>query len=339
MTDPVLVEAMRASHVESRHRGAVAVVDERGRSVLALGDVDAPVFPRSAVKALQALPLIAAGAEERFGLNSAEIALACASHSGEPAHVRTAAGMLAKVGRDGGCLECGSHWPLDQEALRALAASGGAPSALHNNCSGKHSGFVCLACALDVDPAGYVRPDHAVQRKVSAALAEVTGAAHGEGNRAVDGCSIPTYAVPLRALALGFARFGAGIGLPGDFARAAGRIRAAAAAEPFMVAGTGRLDTRVMEIFRERVFMKTGAEGVYCAALPERGYGIAIKCADGAGRAAGVILATLLRGLLACSDAEAALLDEASRPVSTNWNGIKVGSLRPSAKLERTVLA
>ena len=333
MNNPVLVEVTRGEQVESRHRGALAVVDAQGSTVFSLGDIEHPVFPRSAVKALQALPLVASGAAERYGLTDAEIALACASHSGEPAHAETAANALRKLGRDVGCLECGSHWPMDQKAARELAATGGEPSALHNNCSGKHSGFVCLACELDVDPAGYVRPDHKVQATVRGALQEMTGARHSSENCGIDGCSIPSYPVPLRALAHGFARFGSGVDTPADYARAAQLIRAAVAANPFMVAGTGRFDTRMMSQLGARVFMKTGAEGVYCAAFPELGCGVALKCDDGAGRAAEIVMASMIRRFLPLDAGETALLHDVTAPVQKNWNGIAVGNLRPAREL------
>lgn len=333
MNDPVLVEVMRGNLVESCHRGAVAVVDADGRPVLTLGDAGRRVFPRSAVKAIQALPLIESGAADRFGLADDEIALACASHAGEPRHAEAAARMLAKAGRTPTCLECGSHWPLGAEATQALARGGGAPSALHNNCSGKHAGFVCVACALEVDPAGYVEPQHRVQREVRAAMEALTGAPHGEDVRGTDGCSIPTYAVPLSALALGFARFGTGTGLGPERQKAARRIRTAVAAHPFMVAGTGRFDTALMQALRERAFVKVGAEGVYCAALPELGLGVALKCDDGAGRAAEVVMAALVARFLPLSEAEAAAVDRLARPELKNWNGRLVGGLRPAAAL------
>jgi len=331
MDDPVLVEVTRGGRVESRHRGAVAVVDAAGATVLALGDVEMPVFPRSAVKAIQALPLLETGAADRFGLTEAEIALACASHSGEPGHTETAASMLRKAGRDESCLECGSHWPSGAEATRALAAAGGRPSALHNNCSGKHSGFVCTACAIGVDPAGYVGPNHPVMREVTAALAEVTGAELSD--HGTDGCSIPAYAIPLRHLALGFARFGSGHGFGPARAAAARRIRSAVAAHPFMVAGTGRFDTLLMQALGARAFVKTGAEGVYCGALPDLGLGFAVKCDDGAGRAAEVVTAALVQHFLQPGGEAAGVVDRLARPELRNWNGIRVGEVRlaPSA--------
>jgi L-asparaginase II len=286
------------------------------------------VFPRSAVKAIQALPLFESGAADRYGLSEPEIALAVASHSGEPAHVETALSMLRKAGRDAGCLECGAHWPMNEVAARAMARAGADPTALNNNCSGKHSGFVCLACGLDEDPAGYVKPGHAVQKAVRGALEEVTGAAHTSERMGTDGCSIPSYAVPLAALALGFARLGTGHGLGPERAKAGARIREAVAAHPFMVAGTGRFDTRAMDLLRERIFIKTGAEGVYCGAIPELGYGIALKCDDGAGRAAEVVMAALIARLLPMSEAETTGFAPLRETVLTNWNGIEVGRVR-----------
>ena len=329
MSNPVVVEVLRGDRVESAHRGAGAVVDADGRVALVFGDVDRPVYPRSAVKAIQALPLIESGAADRLGLDEAEIALACASHSGEPGHVALAEGMLVKVGRDAGALECGAHWPLGERASRALARSGESPSALHNNCSGKHAGFVCLACAERIDPKGYVAPDHAVQRAVTEALADVTGARLVADNRAVDGCSIPAYAIPLRALAFGFARFGTGQGLRPGRAQASARLCAAVAAHPAVVAGQGRFDTEVMTLLGARAFTKTGAEGVFCAALPELGLGLAIKADDGARRAAEVMIAALI----ARFSGEDQTLDPFVAPQLVNWNGAAVGALRPAGPL------
>ncbi len=328
MTDPVLVEVLRGNVVESVHRGAAVVVDADGATVLSLGDVDRPVFPRSAVKAFQAMPLFETGAADRFNLTPAEIALAVASHSGEPEHAATAAGILAKTGHDADCLECGAHWPMGDAAARALAATGAQPSTLHNNCSGKHAGFVCVACAMDVDPRGYVGADHPVQREVTAALESMTGTKLGPEVRGTDGCSIPTYAMPLRAVASGFARLGTGRGLGTERARAAVRIREAAAAHPFMVAGTQRFDTRLMTALGIRAFVKTGAEGVYCAALPEVGLGVAIKCDDGAARAAEVVMASVIRRFLTLSETEQQAVDGLAAPVLKNWKGIEVGRLR-----------
>ena len=333
LSNPVVVEVIRGDRIESAHRGAGAVVDETGRIVVAFGDIDRPIYPRSAVKPLQALPIIECGAADRMGLSENEIALACASHSGADDHVAIARAMLAKAGRDENALECGAHWPLGDEPARALARSGGTPTALHNNCSGQHAGFICLACALGVDPTNYVAPDHAVQREVTAALADVTGARLGEEARGVDGCAIPTYAMPLRALALGFARFGAGRGLSTGRQKAARRIRAAIAAHPATVAGKGRFDTESMTIVGPRLLSKGGAEGVHCAALPEAGLGLSVKADDGAGRAAQVMVAALIQRLGGMDEETIARLSRFVSPRLSNWNRDEVGLLRPAGPL------
>ena len=330
MANPIVVEATRGARVESRHRGAGAVFDADGASVLTFGDVETPIFPRSAVKALQALPLIESGAADTLKLSDAEIALACASHSGEAVHVETAAAMLAKADLDESALVCGVHWPLDEAAARALVRSGAKPSALHNNCSGKHAGFLCLACASGWPARGYETVASPVQREVKGAIEAMTGAALGEDVCATDGCSIPTYAVPLRALALGFARLGTGTGLAPQRAKAAARIRGAVAANPLMVAGEGKFDTEVMRLFGARVFVKTGAEGVYCAALPQLGLGLAVKADDGATRAARIMIAALIDHFLPTDEAERARFAPFVAPSLRNWNGITIGALRPA---------
>jgi L-asparaginase II len=332
--NPVLVEAWRGGVVESRHRGAFAVLDADGRVRGCAGDIDLPVFPRSAVKLLQALPLVASGAADAFGLDDAALALACASHGGEEPHVRTALSMLERAGLDADALECGAHWPYFEPAARALAAAGREPCALHNNCSGKHSGFLCLGAHLAGGRdargfvAGYVQRGHPLMREVEHALQTATGFDLARAPCGTDGCSIPTHAIPLRQLALAFARAGSGVGLPADLARAARRLRAAVARHPFLVAGSERVDTLLMQALGERLFCKGGAEGMYCAALPELGLGLALKIDDGAGRAAEVALAALVQALLPLGDAEAAALGAWSPHPLLNWRGLEVGALR-----------
>lgn len=331
MGNPVLAEVMRGSVVESRHAGSAVVVDADGGVVFALGDVDRPVFPRSAVKAFQALPLIESGAADRYGFGNAELALAISSHNGEERHVATARRMLAAAGLHEGCLECGPQWPergKDQAVLHRMGAKAGR---IHNNCSGKHAGFLCTAAATGVDPAGYVTAAHPVMRAVIAAGEAMTGALHSPDRMGIDGCSIPTFAVPLRAVAEGFARFATGVGLSRERKAACDRLRRAAAAEPFMVAGTGRFCTAAMTALGERAFVKTGAEGVFTAALPEQGLGIAIKIDDGAARASEVAMAALLARYL--GDGAAETIAELIRPVIRDRNGTAVGEIRPAAEI------
>jgi L-asparaginase II len=325
MTDPVLVEVTRGGLVESRHRGAVAVVAADGRTLFALGDVERPVFPRSAIKPLQALPLVETGAADAFAFGARQLALAQASHGGEPGHVAAAASMLAAAGLDPSALECGAHPPSHPPAAAELAKAGQAPAAIHNNCSGKHAGFLAVARHCGVPTSGYVAADHPVQALVREALGGITGVAHRAEACGIDGCSIPTYAVPLAALARGFARFATGEGLGAERAAAARRLYAAATTEPWFLAGTGRFCSEAVAALGGSALVKTGAEGVYCGAVPALGLGIAVKCDDGAGRAAEAIVAAILSRLL--PDRAEALQPWTDRPLA-NWNGIRVGRVK-----------
>lgn len=328
MPNPVTVEVTRGSLVESRHRGAVAVVDGDGGLVFSLGDVEAAVFPRSACKAMQALPLVESGAADAYGFGEKELALACSSHSGEDEHVALAASMLARAGRDVETLECGAHWSFDQKTLIHQVRTIDRPSALHNNCSGKHAGFVCACCHQGIDPKGYVGYDHPLQAAIREAMESLTGAALGHDNCGTDGCSIPTYAVPLRALAHGFAKMATGNGLEPLRAKASRRLVDACMAEPFYVAGTGRACTALMQIAPGRIFCKTGAEGVFCAAIPEQGIAVALKCEDGTTRAAEAMVAAALARFFRREEAvHDALMAMAEKPMR-NWNGIHVGDVR-----------
>lgn len=322
MTNPVLVHVTRGGTVESRHRGAYAVVDAKGGLVASAGDIAAPVFPRSAIKAIQALPVIESGAADLFGFAGEDIALACSSHNGEPEHVRVAASMLGKAGLSEDLYECGAHWPGDPRAARALVEAGERPRPIHNNCSGKHAGMLALAKRLKVDPKGYTGRDHAVQRAVAEALGELCDVDADAVPCGIDGCSVPTWAVPLEKLALGFARLA---GRP-----AGHRIVAAVRAHPFMVAGTDRFCTRLIEAV-PRAFVKTGAEGVFCGAVPHAGLGIALKCDDGAGRASEAAMAAVLASLPVWTDEERASLSSFARVDLRNWAGLDVGSVEAVA--------
>jgi len=333
MTNPVTVEVTRGSLVESRHRGAIVAVDGDGKIVFSIGDVDAPTFPRSACKAMQALPLMESGAADAYGFGDKELALACSSHNGEDEHVALAASMLAKAGRDVETLECGAHWSSSQKVLIHQARAMERPTALHNNCSGKHAGFICACCHQDIDPKGYVGYDHPLQAEIRGVMESLTGAALGHDNCGTDGCSIPTYAVPLRGLAHGFAKMATGNGLEPLRAKASRRLFDACMAEPFYVAGTGRACTALMEAAPGRIFAKTGAEGVFCAAIPEQGIAIAIKCDDGHSRASEAMVAAALSRFFGKDDSIRGNLAAMATVQMHNWNGIHVGDIRAAAAL------
>ncbi len=324
--DAVGIEVTRGGRMESRHAVDVIVATAAGTVVLDAGDVETPVFPRSAIKAWLALPLLETGIADRLGLDAQALALACASHEGSDRHVSVARAMLAASGRTEADLACGAHWPLSRAASSRLAASEGAPCPIHNNCSGKHAGLIALAVGLGLDPSGYERPDHGAMRLATDALAVETGCVCDASNRATDGCSIPTHAIPLRGLARAFARLGTGEGVPPARQAAAARLRRAVADHPVLLSGTGRFDTVLTEAAGEALFIKGGAEGVWCAALPEAGLGIAVKARDGAGRAAQAAMVAML-GRYGPEHLAPALADWPGRRLDT-WRGAPVGEVR-----------
>jgi L-asparaginase II len=327
--NPILIEVTRGGMVESRHRAAVAVVDADGAMVGAWGDVERPVYGRSALKPVQALPLIETGAADRYGLGAAEIALACASHSGEPRHVDLVTQWLARIGCTADDLECGSHLPFHEASVETLIRSGRKPDARYNNCSGKHAGFLTTSRHLGEATGGYIRYEHPVQQRILGVFEQLTGLRLGEAPRGIDGCGIPVIGIPLGHTAMAMARLAdPDDHLPPARAAAAKRVLAAMASEPFLVAGSGRFCTKVMEVVGAKVVLKTGAEGVYTAALPTLGLGIALKVDDGAGRAAEAAMGRILRRLkLLTADEERALADELTPPVQ-NRVGRETGRVR-----------
>lgn len=330
---PVLVEVTRGGLVESRHRGAAVAVDSAGRIVEAWGDIEQPIYARSAIKPLQALPLVESGAAERFGLGPRELALACASHHAEPAHIEVLSAWLARVGLTVADLECGAHPPANAVAAQALIRSGTAPTALHNNCSGKHSGFLTTARHLGEPTRGYIAAAHPVQQRITSALEAMTGLDLAGAPRGIDGCGIPQIGIPLSGIARAMARMADPAGLADERAAAARRLLEAMAAEPLMVSGSTGFATAVMRA-APGVRLKGGAEGVYCAALPRLGLGVALKIEDGAGRGSEVAMGAILVRLAAFDDAERAALAPFLRPSVTNVAGRVVGEIRPARALE-----
>ncbi len=330
--NPVLVDIVRGALIESRHRGSAVVSDAAGKVVLAWGDVDTPIYGRSAVKPLQAIPLVESGAADRFGLGTTELALACASHHGEAAHVAAVSAWLARLGLGPEDLECGAHPPAEPAANEALIRAGIAPTALHNNCSGKHAGFLTLARHLGVPTAGYIAPDHPVQQRVTEVLATMTGTDLSHATLGIDGCGIPVWGIPLRGLARAMARTVDGQGIDAARAAAARRLSDAMAAAPLMVSGSTGANTRILAVAGDRARPKFGAEGVCCAALPQHGWGLALKVDDGGSRAVDVVLGAVLRQLKVLDEAQDAALAEIFTPPVKNVAGLVVGALQPATK-------
>jgi L-asparaginase II len=326
--NPVLAETIRGNWVENRHRGAYVVMDADGRIIASAGDIERPVFPRSAIKSMQALPIFARHAEDRFHHSEEELALACASHHGEEVHVATANGLLTRIGLSAADLECGAHVPTNAAAREALRAAGAEPSPLHNNCSGKHSGMLSVALAMGVPTSGYVGREHAVQQAVRGAVEAVIGESLTEGKCGTDGCSIPTFAAPLRAFAYGFARMATGRGISAELGAAAQRLFNAATNHPHLVAGTGHADTLLMTAFKGRLMQKIGAEGVQCGAIRDKGWGYALKCDDGNIAASQAMLAGLLLKLSDPDAEQRALLETLAHQTIRSVRGAAVGELR-----------
>ena len=330
MPNPILVEVTRGNLVESIHRGAAAVADAAGMLVASLGDVETPIYPRSALKPIQAMPLLESGAAGAFSLSDEEVALACASHSGEPMHTTRVAAWLKRIGCSVDDLSCGPHELRDPATIAAMNARHEKPTPLHNNCSGKHTGFLTLARHLGAPIAGYVDIDHPVQRAAARTLQDMAGLS-GDLPWGVDGCTAPNFAVPLAALARALARFADPSNLPLERAAAARRIMRAMTACPELVAGTGRVCTALMREAPGRLVVKTGAEGVFVAVLLDRGVAVALKIDDGATRASETAIAAVLVGLRALPDAgPARALSHA--PIRNTRNAI-VGERRPSKAL------
>lgn len=312
--------------VESLHRVDAIVVTADGEIINAWGDVEHEIYARSSAKPLQALPLIETGAADHFGFSDPEIALACASHQGQPIHVDGAAAILNRIGLGEDDLECGAHWPYDLHTAGDLARSGQRPTRLHNNCSGKHSGFLATAVHMVEATEGYIQPTHPVQQRITDAMSEMTGCDLGASARGVDGCGIPVMAMPLAALARGMARMADPRGLGAVRENAAQRIVAAMSTNSEMVGGQGKVDTAAMAAL-DNVVLKGGAEGVHIAILPERGMGVAMKTRDGNGRASDAAILWVLAYLGVIGPRAADELADFMEPSIKNTLGDRVGRI------------
>ncbi len=324
------VEVRRGAIVESRHAVSVAVVDGDGELRAGAGDPELLTFARSAIKPIQALPLAEDGVLDRFGLTAMDLALACASHSGEPRHVELALGMLRKIGLDEHALACGPHAPMHEPSAHALRDAGRAATRVHNNCSGKHAGMLALARAHGWSVGGYYDADHPVQQRMLHEVVRWSGMAPEDIVLATDGCGIVTFALPLVAMARAY----------GAFATAARRgeegpstVVRAMTMFPELVGGTNRLCTELMRTAGGRIFAKVGAEGVYCAGITGAELGIALKVEDGSRRAAEPALLAVLHALGLLTDDEIASLARFAEPVVRNTRGERVGELRAVIEL------
>ena len=337
-----LVEVRRGAIVESRHRGHLAAVDGEGRLVAHLGEPETVTYLRSSAKPVQAVPLITTGAADRFGLTEAELAVACGSHSGEDLHAGVVARMLEKIGLDESFLKCGAHDPFDRATTERLREQGESPGVLRNNCSGKHAGMLALSCHLGAPLEAYDDPDGPVQQAILRAVSQFSGVSAEELALGTDGCGVPVFGLPVRSMALMYARL---VAPREDFDKATreacARLVAAMTRHPELVGGTSeRFDTEVMRAVRGRVISKIGAEGIYTAGvLPcerwPKGLGLAFKIEDGEDRRArSTIAIEALKQLgVLDEDAQKSLSPYASFPV-LNHRGEIVGQIQASFRVE-----
>ena len=335
--NPVLVEVTRGEMVESRHRGAVAVMDADGQTVAGIGDTTRLIYPRSALKPLQALHLIESGAAAAYQLGAREIALACASHNGEAPHVRVVVDWLKRLGLDESMLECGAHSPRPSFDREALLSQGKKPGPAHNNCSGKHCGFLTAALHEGHPPQAYIARKHPVQQAVMVLIGELAGISLQEAPHGIDGCGIPVAGMALEDLAVAFARFATGGGLTPSRATAAREVYDSMIKEPFMVAGTDRWCTNAIQAGRGAFIVKTGAEGVYCGAVPEAGIGVALKIDDGAHRASECAMGSVLSRIPCLKALFTESPTELIRTSVKNVVGSTVGEIRPAAAFQQMI--
>jgi L-asparaginase II len=327
-TDVPLIEVTRGPLVECVHRGHVAVCNAAGELVWALGDPSTVTFPRSACKMIQALPLVESGAAATMGLRQDQLALCTASHIAAAYHTDRINAWLGDMGLTDDDFRCGAQMPRDTEARDALIRSGGSACQVHNNCSGKHTGFLALTRHLKAGPE-YNELDHPLQVAIKQAFEEVTEeTSPGYG---IDGCSAPNHATSLHGLARAMAFFANAHKGSDTRSKAAASLTEAMAAFPELVNGNGKPCTELMRLMGGRGSIKGGADGVYTAILPDLGLGVALKITDGADRAKDVAIANVLRKLGALTDTPAARAW--TRPEIRNWNGLLCGEIRPAAAL------
>lgn len=325
----VLAEIWRGEFLESQHLGHAVVVDRAGQVIAAWGDSERVTLPRSACKMVQALALVESGAADGAGLGSEQLALACASHNGADSHVRRVATWLENLGLSDDNLRCGAHMPKDEAAYKALLCAGEEPHQWHNNCSGKHAGFLTLNQHLGAGPE-YIDPAHPVQRAVLEAFEDVTG--ETSPGHAIDGCSAPNFATSLTGLARAMSRFANASDTGGVREHAMVRLRQAMALHPELVAGEGRACTRLMRAMNGRAMVKTGAEAVFVAILPEQGLGVALKVDDGGTRASEAAITALLTRFGALDGADPVARAFMDAPIA-NWRGVECGVLRAAQAL------
>lgn len=324
---PLSVEVLRGSVVESQHQVMAVVVDERAVPVLYWGNIDYLTFPRSAIKMLQALPFVESGACEALGFEDKHLALVCSSHRGEKNHILAVTEIMKKAGIREDQFVCGGHWPANEATAHEMIRRGINPTPIINNCSGKHSGIIATCLHLKENPEDYDKYTHPAQVRLRKVLSEVMRHDHEKAHYGIDGCGIPTYAVPLQNLAIGMQAL-VNPKQPEKRKMAAQKILNAVKHEAFYLSGSDDFTSDFIQVTQGRCIIKNGAEGVFCGVIPEKGWAFALKAEDGAARAAQAATAFLLQKLGVLKEGELPALKKYLEPKVKNWKGLEVGSIR-----------
>ena len=333
----LLIAVKRGQLIESIHRGDIAIVNAKGEVISSVGDIEKVIFARSSMKPLQTIPIIETGTADHYQFDDGDLALACASHNGEKQHTERAASILSRLDLDVTHLKCGIHPPRQQEAHEDLIRSGGVSTAIHNNCSGKHSGMLATAKHMNENVDDYYKIDHPVQQRIISVISDLTDVPKEDIQIGIDGCGVPVHGIPLWNLALGFARMADPSELEEPRKQSIRRVTDAMMNAPEMVGGTSRFCTDFMKCMDGKMFGKVGAEGVYCVGVPKVGIGIAVKIEDGNSRATSAVVMEVLRQMELIEEQEVKALESYHYPSLLNARKEQVGMLRPIFSIYQTV--
>ncbi|WP_203247835.1 asparaginase [Sporosarcina beigongshangi] len=335
MSSEVLVNVERGDLVESIHRGHIVIVNSKGEVVASKGDINKVVYARSSMKPLQAIPIVETGAMDHYDFDEWDLSLTCASHNGEDQHTDRVTSILQRLDLGASDLQCGMHSPRWPEAYENLIKSGKKLTPVYNNCSGKHSGMLATAKHMHETLEDYYKLDHPVQQRILSVISEMTETSRDDIAIGIDGCGVPVHGVPLKNLAVGFAKLADPSELSEARQQAIQKITSAMMKTPEMVGGTERFCTDFMKVMQGKMFGKSGAEGVYCIGVPEMGIGIALKIEDGNGRATSSVAIETLSQLNLINEEEKKQLEIHHLPKLLNARKEIIGLLRPVFSINR----
>ena len=330
---PILVEITRGGMIESIHRGTAIICNAKGEIVKSWGDIDRAIYPRSAIKPLQTIPVLESGAADAYKMDGAEIALCCASHSGELIHTERVMAWLKRMELDHNSLECGPQLPVDHATAKTMLQNRIAPNAIHNNCSGKHSGMLATALHEKQQLSGYTSADHPIQIRLMKMIGELGEVDLSRTARGIDGCGIPVFGIPIKAVALAMAKLADSYSLSESRRAAIERIVESCSQNPLMISGTNKINSLIQAEASDKAIVKGGAEGVYTAAVKSLGIGVCIKIDDGAARAASNAMISILESLGVLDASSVQSIKESGFKDVQNWSGNLVGRIQSSSEL------